>query len=204
MSARRKFLMLLLSIASAPGADNKAPKFSPGPASSYPNHQKLAQVTLAALACETDEQARPPFGKLNPYRHGVLPVLLLISNESSQALRLDQLRVEYISLEGHRIEATPAADVQYLDGPGRPKMTKTPSPIPGLGRKKKNPLAAWEIEGRAFAARMLPAGESAHGFFYFRGKHRSGSVLYVTGLQEAATGKDLFYFEIPLDKPAVR
>ena len=67
---------------------------------------------------------------------------------------------------------------------------------------KKNPLAAWEIEGRAFAAKMLPSGQSASGFFYFQTGHRSGSTLYVTGIREASTGKELFYFEVPLDKVA--
>ncbi len=45
---------------------------------------------------------------------------------------------------------------------------------------------------------MLPAGESAHGFFYFQAIHKPGAKLYVTGLREAATNNDLFYFEIPL------
>ena len=52
---------------------------------------------------------------------------------------------------------------------------------------------------RAWAAKMLPPGESGHGFFYFRTGHRPGAKLYVTGLMDAATGKDLFYFETPLD-----
>jgi hypothetical protein len=64
---------------------------------------------------------------------------------------------------------------------------------------KKNPLAKEEIEMRAWAAKMLPPGESAHGFLYFRTGHRSGAKLYVTGLEEAGSGKELFYFEVPLD-----
>jgi hypothetical protein len=76
-------------------------------------------------------------------------------------------------------------------------------PIPGLPphtSQKKNPLDAWEIEGRAFAARMLPPNESASGFFYFRAFYRSGSILFLQGVREASTGRELFYFEIPLDK----
>jgi hypothetical protein len=34
---------------------------------------------------------------------------------------------------------------------------------------------------------------------YFRTGHRSGSNLYVTGLREAGSGKELFFFEIPLE-----
>jgi hypothetical protein len=46
---------------------------------------------------------------------------------------------------------------------------------------------------------MLPPGESANGFFYFRTGHRNGSSFYLTGLEDAATGQDLFFFEIPID-----
>jgi hypothetical protein len=72
-----------------------------------------------------------------------------------------------------------------------------PSPLPtGLG--KKNPLDAWEIEGRAFAAEVLPPGQSANGFFYFQTGYQRGASLYLSGLREAESGRELLYFEIPI------
>jgi hypothetical protein len=70
--------------------------------------------------------------------------------------------------------------------------------------KKKNPLDAWEIEGRAFAAQMLPPGQSANGFFYFQTGLQRGATIYITGLTEAASGQELLFFELPLssDSPA--
>ncbi len=198
MSLRRKSVILLLSIAAALAADKKDARFAPGPAASYPNKETQDGVTVAALAYETAEQARTAFGKLNPYEHGVLPVLLIIHNDSTHALNIEQLQVEYVRDDRQRIEATPAKDVPYLHGPDRPKPSASPIPR----RARKNPLDAWEIDGRAFAARMLPRGEAAHGFFYFQTKHRGGSRLYVTGLRQAGSNKELFYFEINLDKPA--
>jgi hypothetical protein len=65
-------------------------------------------------------------------------------------------------------------------------------------KSKKNPLDAWEIEGRAFAAQMLPAGQSASGFFYFQTELQPGATLYISGMRQASTGKELFYFETPL------
>ena len=46
---------------------------------------------------------------------------------------------------------------------------------------------------------MLPAHESANGFFYFQTEHRPGAKFYLTGIKVASTGKDILYFEIPLD-----
>lgn len=157
-------------------------------------------MTVAARAYTSEEQAKAAFGKLNPYRHGVLPILVIIENGSNQTLALDRMRVEYLTPERRRVEATPADEVRYIQGPERPGMVT--GPIPG-GRprlsRRKNPLDAWEIEGRAFAARVLPPKQTASGFFYFQAPYRSGGTLYVTGLREAASGRELFYFEIPLE-----
>ena len=56
----------------------------------------------------------------------------------------------------------------------------------------------WEIEGRAMSAKILPPGESASGFFYFQTIMQPGSMIYLNGLYEAASGKEIFYFELPL------
>jgi hypothetical protein len=192
-------LMAFMTIAAAAFADKKNDgRFSPGPASSYPSKQTNDNVTIAAVPYDTDELAHTAFGKLNPSHYGVLPVLIIIQNDTQQALRLDGIQVEYIGADRSRIEATPARDVKYTGaGPKRPQPN-TGSPIPPVFTKHKNPLDAWEIEGRAFAARMLPPHETANGFFYFQTRHMPGSKLYLTGISEAGTGKEIYYFEIPL------
>ena len=182
-------------------ADKKSEsKFSVGPAASYPSKQTSDNVTIAAVPYDTDDLAHTAFGKVNPYQSGVLPVLVIIQNDTQQAIRMDNVKVEYVGVDGSRIESTPALDVKFVGpGPKRPQPN-TGSPIPPGLIKHKKPLAAWEIEGRAFAARMLPAHESASGFFYFQTRHMPGSKLYLTGLHEANSGKEILYFEIPLDK----
>jgi hypothetical protein len=97
------------------------------------------------------------------------------------------------------VEATPAADVQTLGGVDRPKITGSRYPIPLPRKSGKSPLNTWEIEGRSFAAKMLPPHESASGFFYFQAEHRPGAKFFLTGIRDAASGKDFFFYEIPLD-----
>jgi hypothetical protein len=192
-------LFMAAAVASADKKDEA--KFSPGPAASYPNKQTNDKVTLAAVAFDTEELAHTAFGKLDPNRYGVLPVLVIIQNDTDQALKLEHLEVEYTSAENRHVEATPADEVQTLGGPAKQPSMGNGSPLPSL-RKHKNPLSAWEIEGRAFAARMLPSHESANGFFYFQTTHRPGAKLYLTGVKIAATGQDILFFEVGLDKPA--
>ena len=193
-------LMVLLSIAIASADDKDKQPFKPGPASSYPNHQTLDKITIAAIPYVTEEQAKSAFGKVNPYQHGVLPVLVVMQNDTGKTLRL-ALEAEFIDPGGRHVEATPASDVIYIDSNvKRPKMPHTtPYPNPFPHKPKGGPLNTWEIEGRAFAPKMLPAGDSAYGFFYFQTENIPGSKLCLTGIKDAQTGKDYFYFEVPFE-----
>lgn len=192
-------LLLAVSIAAAPAADNEKSKFEVKPAASYPHHQTSEHVTIAAEPMETDEQTHEAFGKVNPYRYGLLPVLIVIQNDGKDAIKVDRLKLVYTLPDRTRVEATPAQDVRFLHGATAPRGL--PGPTGGIHIKKppKNPLAEWEIEGRAFAARMVPAGQSASGFVYFQVPHSSEAAsVYVSGLEDPVTGKELYYFEIPM------
>jgi hypothetical protein len=199
MSFASRSLVLLLSVFAIQGADKNAP-FKPGPTDSYPCRQTQEKVTIAVQPFDTAERTRLAFDKLDPNRYGVLPVLVIIRNDGPGTLMLDGLRVEYITEARQKVEAIPAREVAKVNAPGRPRMSPSPLPtqLPRTG-PKKNPLADWVIEGRAFAAKALPPGELASGFFYFEASHRSGASLYITGLRDASTKRELFYFEIPLD-----
>lgn len=200
-----KRLALLMSITAVLGwnkagaAGKERPKFETAPAASYASHQTSERVTIGAVAYDTAEKAHAAFGKLNPYAYGILPVLVVIQNDSGQALRVDRMRVDYVDPDGSHVDATSPGDVKYLSGPRQPKVV--PGPLPTSGphiSKKKNKLDAWEIEGRSFSAKMIPPGQSAGGFFYFQTGHRAGARLYVSGIEGASSGRELLYFEFPL------
>src|SRR6516165_2048703 len=98
-----KRLALLMSITvvaaldKATPADKDHPKFEMEPAASYVAHQTSEKVTIGASVYETAEKAKLAFGKVNPYQYGVTPVLVVIENDSSQALRVDRMRVDYVA-----------------------------------------------------------------------------------------------------------
>jgi len=191
-----KRLALFMSIAAAFAAD-KQPAFQAPAASALPHRQTADKVTIAADPYVEGEKVKTAFGKLVPYHYGVLPVLVVIQNDSTQSIRLDKMKAEYVGPHGDRVTATPASDVRYAKAPNRPVLVGGPAGrITGHG--KKNPLDAWEIEGRALAAQMLPAGNTASGFLYFQTDLQVGATIYLTGLTEASSGRELLYFEIPL------
>jgi hypothetical protein len=195
-----KRLVLFLSITAAFAADKEPAAFHSEPASAYPHHQTNGKVTVGVDPYVSGDKVQTAFGKLNPYSLGILPVLVVIQNDGDKAIRLDSIHAVYTGPQGDKVEATPASDVRYLRGPRRPDVVPGPTGGLKIGRNKKNPLNAWEIEGRAFAAKMLPAGQTASGFFYFQTGLQRGATLYLSGLAEAASGQELFYYEIPLEE----
>jgi hypothetical protein len=194
----RRPLLLVVSIAvSVAGAADKTP-FQAKPVAAYAHRQTSENVTIAAEPFIADDQAKDAFGKVNPWRHGVLPVLIVIQNDGKDAIRLEHARFEYILPATAKIEATPAADLKYIGGARQPKQYPTPIGIK-VGKSSKGPFSAWEIEGRAFSAKMIPPGQSASGFIYFQAPTTSDAAsVYISGIENPVSGKELYYFEIPM------
>lgn len=174
-------------------------KFSPEPVQSYPSKQTNENVTIAVKAYDTEDLAHTAFGKLHPYQYGILPVLVIVQNDTNETLALDRINIRYSDFNGQQIDATPAADVPFtVEGPRRPSAGGDGNPIPPeLRRKHKNPLGGPEIQTRAFAAKMLPPHDSAYGFFYFQAHYRPGDSIYINRIRRAGSGTELFYFDIP-------
>src|SRR5262250_1024773 len=99
MYMRRVALMVLLSIPVAQAIDKDKDHFTAGAASSYKGHQTLDKITIAGVPFVTDDDARKAFDKINPNKHGVLPVLVVIENGTGKALRLD-LQTSFESANG--------------------------------------------------------------------------------------------------------
>ena len=106
---------------------------------------------------------------------------------------MERIKFIYVLPDRTRIEATPAADIKYIMGAKQPKSIPGPMGV-HLG-KGKNPLAEWEVEGRAFAAKMIPPGQSASGFVYFQAPLNSDAAsVYISGAGECGDGERALLF----------
>ena len=147
---RRVAVIVLLSITAVLAADKDKPRFAPGPAASYPSHQTLDKITIAAVPYLTDAETATAFGKLNPNKYGVLPVLVILENETGKALRLD-LRAEFVTADGKHVIALPPDDVQHLNGGAKPPKIgggpRLPVPFP---RRDEEGSAECRGDRRAF------------------------------------------------------
>src|SRR5487761_1956965 len=191
--------IFLLSIAAWAADDKDKDRFAPGAAASYKGATTIEKIAMAVVPYVSDEQIRSAFGKVNPPKYGVLPVLVVLENQTGKALKLD-LQADYMRPDGKHIDATPASDVTFIGGSGKPPSLPGARPLPLPRKAKQGPLNTWQIEGRAFAAKILPVGEKAYGFFYFQTEYLPGAKVLLTGISDASTGKEFLYFEVPLEK----
>lgn len=192
---KNKCLLVILSV-SALAADK--PAFKPRPMAEYTSKITLDQVTIAVEPFDDDEKRATAFGKVPLGKFDVMPMLVVIENNRKNALDLKRVKITYRPRGSAEIDATPAVDIRFLDGPSRPSMGASPFPIPLPARVKKSKLNDPVIEERAFAAKMIAPGETASGFVYFWTSFHGQTTVTLSGLRDALASQDLFFFEVPV------
>lgn len=167
--------------------------FRPGPPDQYP-HQRNGDVTVGAQPFDSLAMTKPVFGKkADLVRYGILPVLLVVENQGKEALDLQNIEVQLETSDGRHVIALDPQEVPFVAlGQQRSPGEKSP-----LSRNKKSPLDIPEIAQWAFSGKTLPGGQKASGFFYFRAQVEQGMKMYVSGMAERPSGKQVLYFEIP-------
>lgn len=174
------------------------------PADEYPAKQSQGHVTVAVEAVDDPAVSKEIFGKAEPTEHGILPVLVVISNKGTHPIKLENLAVRYVPAPGAEgIEALRGEDLATFNPKGyQPKQRKIPGIGVGKPKVKKGPLARSEVADREWAAPLVPPGVQETGFFFFNvlngSEDLSRASIYITGLYDMKAGQELFYFEIPL------
>jgi len=174
------------------------------PALNYPAHDQHSaeKVTVAADPYDTHSKLET---FAIPYRQlRFLPVLIVISNESAQPVSMIDLKVELVRARRVRLFPASEEDIRRRFGPGRaPGPSPLPFPIPLPKGKNIAQVLHDEYDQSGFKARAVEPGANQGGFVFFDisglTEPLAGSSLIVSGLKNA-DGKDLFFFEIPLDK----
>ena len=197
--------VVILSITLAAGLVYRAEagedkRFRASAASAYA-HQVSEKVTVGAKPYLSADLVESAFGKKIDFtRYGVVPVLVVVENKRDQAVDLRDLECSLVAADGRHATAVAPEDLPQLALRGKaPPQTGVKIPMP-VHVPKKNPLNTPEIITRAFSAKMLAPGDSASGFVYFEAQPEEGDKLYLNGLRDARTQKELLYFEFPFSQ----
>jgi hypothetical protein len=159
----------------------------------------------------TDEsRAKDTFGKANPLPAGILPVEVILRNETPHPIHINLTTVELeVHIHDERQDVdwlTPvevANAIAHPDGPPPPKQRRVPVigvPLPG-NDKKVEKLAAI-LRPLMLDSDIIPPLATIHGFLYFNLSHELNQVpsssLYMPDVVFLPSNDPLIFFEIPL------
>lgn len=162
-------------------------------------------VTIAAEPYET--RAKGEFFRLDYAGHSLLPVRIVIQNDSDQPLDLNQARIQFIAADGTKLPAaTPDEinrrlfrfnDIKSKRIPGTP-IEYRPTPV------DKKILD--DDKDFSFSQTVVPPHSAASGFLFYDIKDLDdpplrGAELYVKMLHARdQSGPELYGFSVPFDK----
>jgi hypothetical protein len=199
-------LALCASAASLLASDHTIPK--PKDASTYVSYDAhdAEHVVIAAEPYDTKEKEK--IFRVDYVGNRFVPIYIVVTNNSDKPISLDQARIDFISAEGDRIPAAEAEDVErrmtHIRGAG--KVVPLPGPLPPIKKKPKTPDKKIEQDFSEFeyTAVTVPAHSTRAGFLFYDMQGLGdtplkGAKLTLRDLRDG-NGKELFFFEIPLDK----
>jgi hypothetical protein len=174
------------------------------PAFSYPAHDRHGTENVIVGLDPYDNATKANIFVVNYSDHDLLPVLLVVTNDSDQPVQLSGIKAELVTADGTKL--SPATEDDLYRRISHPKASGARVPIPfptkrvkgGVGSKEWN-----EIQSAQFKAKAVEPLSSQAGFLFFDisglSNPLSGARFYLTGVRDSA-GHDLMYFEVPLDK----
>ncbi|HEY7352869.1 MAG TPA: hypothetical protein VH596_08910 [Terriglobales bacterium] len=174
------------------------------PAFSYParDHHPAENVTVAVDPYDTTQKSN--IFLVNYRQHDLLPVLLIITNDSDSPIQLSAMKAELVTSD--RTKLSPDNEEDILRRISHPNASGTRNPFPLPTKKVKGGVNAKErdeIDNAQFRAKAVEPRSSQAGFLFFDVSDvqnpLSGAKFYLTSVRNSS-GNDLMYFEVPLDK----
>ena len=135
---------------------------------------------------------------------GILPVLLIITNDGDQPVTLKEMRAQLINARRAKLEALDVDDVfrrvAHIQGNSNPRNVG-PITLPGGNKNKKAQQQYDEITRAHFAAEAVEPHTTRSGFLFFDVQNVqqpvAGAHIYLTGVHDN-NGTELMYFEVPV------
>ncbi len=211
MRSRRTFPVFLLALAlpvwaSDPAASDHGPQ-EVQPATTYAAVEVHDKEQVAIAAEPYDTKQKESIFRVDYLSHGVMPIRLIVTNESSRPISLRDARILFETAAGDRIQAAEPEDVERLmtrkDREG--SRIPMPGPIPAIHThpKASNQEIEQDFDTFEFQALVVEPHTTRAGFLFYDVSELDhplrGAKLYLKELRDA-DGQELFYFEIPFDK----
>lgn len=203
-TAALAFSLSALSFCAA-AADHVAPPA--GDAANYPAVDVHAAEQVAIAADPYDSKGKADIFRINYLNYGFLPVRVIITNNSNHPISLADARIDFISAAGDKIQTSEAEDIERrVDRIKRPDSEpRLPFPLSHVGSKPgaKSKEIQDDFQAFEYSYVVVDPHTTRSGFLFYDvsglTNPLAGAKLSLTTLRDAS-GKELFYFEIPFDK----
>ena len=207
VSSRPRFWPTLMLIVALPLLCLAAKEFSmpkTQPAFSYAAHDHHSKENVTVALDPYDASAKANIFAVNYRDHDLLPVLLVVTNDSDQPIELSGMKAELVTAD--RTKLSPATEDDILRRISHPHASGARVPVPFPTKRVKggvNSKEVDEIQSAQFKAKAVEPGGSQAGFLFFDlsdlANPLPGAHFYLTGVRDSS-GHELMYFEVELDK----
>ncbi|HEX3891644.1 MAG TPA: hypothetical protein VHW46_03650 [Terracidiphilus sp.] len=195
------FSVLLPAFAS----DHKTPQVQPATSFAAVEVHEKEKIAIAAEPYDTKE--KESLFRVDYLGHGIMPVRLIVTNNSDRPISLRDARILFQTPSGDRIQAAEPEDVERLMTRKEREGGKIPmpGPIPNIHMKPKasNKEIEEDFDQFEYGALVVEPHTTQAGFLFYDVSQLDdplkGSKLHLHKLRDA-DGNEIFYFEIPFDK----
>jgi hypothetical protein len=176
-------------------------------------HDRHGGMSVSADPYTDPARAKEKFGKANPLAVGILPVEVVMRNETNEPIRINlstiqlEVRPRGSTLQGIdwlTVEEVASA-IAHPQGTPAPKARRLPMGIPVPTKDTKAEKFADSLRPLALDTDIVPPMGMVHGFLFFDLGHDlsllSNASLYVPDAVGMPSNKPLIFFEVPLGKP---
>jgi hypothetical protein len=174
------------------------------PAASYPAHDYHSKEKVTVALDPYDAAPKTNVFVIPYHDLNVLPVLLIVTNDSDQPVELSRMKAELVTRDGDKL--TPATEDDVYRRVSHPTSSGARLPLPFPTKRVKggvNNKQFTEIDTAQFKAKAVEPLSSQAGFLFFDisdvKNPLRGARFYLTGVRDSS-GNDLMYFEVPLEE----
>jgi hypothetical protein len=195
-------LLATLACPSSRASEHTPPAVQP--ATEFAAVEVHADEKLAIAAEPYDSKEKMALFRVDYISHGVLPIRLIVTNNSDRPISLRDARILFVTNLGDRIQTADPEDVERLMTRKEKEGTKIPIGPVSVHTKAKASDKGIEqdFDTFEFQALVIEPHTTRAGFLFYDVSGLThplqGALLNLHTIKDA-DGKELFYFEIPFE-----
>lgn len=197
--------LFTLALPLAFASEHKQPPVQPATDFAAVETHADEKVSIAVEPYDTHQKSS--IFRIDYLAHGVMPIRLIVTNNSDKPISLKEARILFETPAGDRIQAAEPEDVERLMTRKQREGTKIPlpAPLPPIHTKPKDSYKNIQADFDTFeySAITVEAHTTRAGFLFYDVSQLpnplKGSSMLIRKVLNSEGG-ELFYFEIPFEK----